>query len=460
MAAGKETIDEEIESLTIHGVSKIVSSRTKIARSTWTFLCIVAFSILIYCTTNSISRHLRKEVFTSVKRAQKNHMTLPAITFCNTNVGNFFPKFNGTFPVDQELPDNCSCTGKKYFKNEINRQYFLQACHWFSAFKPTNTSANVPKVGQYKLTLTPFPKHFSFLPSFWPCFTLNRDKTLTQYSAGDRAGLRMILFFNESEREYFPFPDVLDDERRGLFVAIHDPKEFISDFTGIFLPTGFHTSIEVSKHTVKRKPSPFPSKCVHSGQESNENIFPGKQNVKNCLYSCFSLTVYRLCGGAQMVMQAFMKPDKYPNILNFSNATAMKCAQEAVNHMNDCDCPLPCEEEVYQTKVNRLPWPMQWQRELLRGQLNTHAAGSDASIGEHFTRNHLLKLNIYYSDLIEFTYTEEESYGKMSIVSDFGGQMGLFIGASVISFVELIILLFHCIKSWNDKRKNVESCNE
>ena len=56
-------------------------------------------------------------------------------------------------------------------------------------------------------------------------------------------------------------------------------------------------------------------------------------------------------------------------------------------------------------------------------------------------RKNLLLVNIYYSD-ISYTYISEAPYWTLtSLFSNFGGQLGLFIGMSVLSFIEFIDLI-------------------
>ena len=451
----KQNLNDEVASLTIHGVSRIFTSSSKQLRAIWACLCIACFSVLLYTASESIAKHLKREVDTKIERKQKHALSLPAITFCNTNIFHLDSTATDSDPVEQKLPKNCSFTSKKYFKNEINRQYFIQFCRIFFANQPFPGNQHAARVGQYNVVPIKFPGNFSFLPNVWPCFTLNRNQLLKQYTGGDRSGFRAILYYDENYRTTYPSYDFIDEERRGLFVMLHDAREHVTGFEGIFLPAGFHTSIEISKNTINRKQSPFPSNCVQTGQEAYENVFPGKASIGTCYFSCLNLIAYRRYGVVSKAMRAFMKPDRYPNIRNLSYEESLQYYHDALNYMNECNCQLPCDEESYETRVSRTPWPPKWQHENLYGALYNSEAENTTSSRE-FMRN-LLKVSIYYKNLCEFVYTEEEKYDVMSIVSDFGGQMGLLIGASILSFVEIFILLANCINSMHSKRSNVES---
>ena len=444
----------EAESLTIHGISRISSSQSMFSKFIWIFLCITASTFLIYFTVMSVKRHLKREVYMNAERKQRDYVSLPAITFCNSLDAEVYPKANHSYLEKQELPKNCSYTDGQYFKKEIHRQYFMQACRWFFGNHSFGILESIARVGRYRVEHIKFPKHFSFLPNFWPCFTLNPNQTLRQYEAGERAGLRMILYVDKHNDSKSKVLDTLDDYDSVLMLTIHDGRVHMNGFSTITLPVGFHTSIEISKHVIKRKPSPFPSNCSQAG-DGSRNIFPGKENIETCRLSCFFKMVHKRCGGIYPPWRLFMKPEEYPGDINISDGRSLQCLYDTINHVSECDCRIPCEEEKYETKVSRVPWPPKWTEDRIYRLLFKNESGNKNSVKN--MRNNLLKVSIYYTDISEVSYTEEEKYDIISILSDLGGQSGLFMGASVLSFIEILFLLTSCIISYFSKIKLVHA---
>ena len=443
----------EVESLTIHGISRISSSRSMFSKLIWAFLCISASAFLIYCTAISVDRHLKREVYTNVERKQRDYVSLPAITFCNSLGYKQPSKANYSYLEKQDLPKNCSYTDGQYFEKEIYRKYFMEACNWFFGYHSLPLLKSIARVGKYNVEMITFPKHFSFQPNFWPCFTLNPNETLKQSEAGESAGLRMILYFDKNVDPERENEDILDDHDRGLFLTIHDAREHMNGYNKITLQPGFHTSIEISKHIIKRKPSPFPSKCSQAEGNSG-NVFPGKENIEICRQSCFFKLVHKKCGGIYPAWRIFMKPEEYPRYLNLSDWKAMQCLHDTVQYMSECNCRIPCEEVKYEIKVSRVPWPPEWIEDSIYRVLFKNESGNKNETVKNLTNN-LLKVSIYYTNLCEFLYKEEEKYDLVSILSDLGGQSGLFIGASVLSFVEILLLAVSCIISYFSKCKLV-----
>ncbi|XP_020604435.1 acid-sensing ion channel 1A-like [Orbicella faveolata] len=79
--------------------------------------------------------------------------------------------------------------------------------------------------------------------------------------------------------------------------------------------------------------------------------------------------------------------------------------------------------------------------------------------GSH--RRNVLKLQVFFEELdVEFI-SEQRSYELVAFVSDIGGQLGLWIGFSVLTiaeFFELILLLCHlAVKKCTVKKTSAQS---
>ncbi|GFS05171.1 amiloride-sensitive sodium channel subunit beta-like [Elysia marginata] len=67
----------------------------------------------------------------------------------------------------------------------------------------------------------------------------------------------------------------------------------------------------------------------------------------------------------------------------------------------------------------------------------TNSLYTDRDIDDHFT-----KIQIFYEDLIYTYIDQQEAYESMNLISDLGGQLGLWLGLSAITIGELCSLLF------------------
>ena len=58
----------------------------------------------------------------------------------------------------------------------------------------------------------------------------------------------------------------------------------------------------------------------------------------------------------------------------------------------------------------------------------------------------LVNINIFYETLVLETRETSDSYTVWSLISDIGGNTGLFLGLTLLSGVELLVLVVGLIK--------------
>ena len=116
---------------------------------------------------------------------------------------------------------------------------------------------------------------------------------------------------------------------------------------------------------------------------------------------------------------------------NFDNVTGctmenyMFCGIEQYdNHFANCqNCLYPCHDTLYKADLTTLPL-------------------SSDGIGPYNTaeddRSNLILLHVYYPSLHYTVTAQVESFTLDTLISNLGGQIGLFLGASLMTLVELI----------------------
>ena len=70
-------------------------------------------------------------------------------------------------------------------------------------------------------------------------------------------------------------------------------------------------------------------------------------------------------------------------------------------------------------------------------------------------REKLLMLNVFYTDIAYTHISEWPKWNVVMLLSNFGGQLGLFVGMSMLSFLEFVDLFFKIIFYFFKKRKQV-----
>ena len=430
----KKDLTKCVEELSIHGWPKLFAATTWQRKLTWLICCGIAFSCFIYFTTEVLTSYFKLDTYTSIRVTQEKSLPLPAATFCNTNyMSAFDPAAQAV--VNQELPRSCSNFTESDFVNVKNQQYFEIGCRMFIA-----NSKEV--ISTAKSDNFSFPAQFHLLPHSWPCFTLNRNQNLRQSNVNEREGIRMILFFNESEQNVGRLTDpnfIIKDERRGIFLDIHDPAKHYHKSEGIYLMTGFHTLVKIKKKISVKLGSPFSPDCHKDKKESHSSA--GKYSVERCRFNCFATAVYKKCG----VMPANIRQKLYGSKPLLRNITKdrLRCYQNAVYayDTSDCNCPPPCRKVSFEKEISYNKWPQNWQLRYLAPIVSEVTNISQHNINIELVRKHLIFLSIYFGELTETEEMEVEAYGPAKALSDFGGQMGIFLGASFISLFEIVLLI-------------------
>ena len=437
-------IHDEVESLTMHGISRVASAKNKYTRTIWLGLCLAAGATLMAIAAKSLVKYFEYQVMVNVYLKPNSILALPAITFCQTNY--YRPDLYSFTkpPVFQDFPKSCNQTEDKYFATETNKDIFNYACKIFFGNVTANTIGMSVDIPRY----IKFPENFSISPRKYPCITLNRNSTLVQYAAGQENGLNMIMYNQELEKFFmYETKEMLNDKRDGMYVMLHDPAQLVPYDEGIVIPPGFHTHISVKRNRMKRLPSPYPSKCLDGGSD-HDSIYPGKNTQQMCYTSCALKMLYRLCHGVLPEMSTFMNGEEFPKKADIKNGSFWKCLAESIYKLFDinCNCRLHCHELTYTVVANRNPWPQKWQVQSFAKLINSVEGIQNRSLSHDQIRQRLMKVSIYYDDFSERIYQEKALYDLDSLAGNIGGLMGLFLGASLLSLAEIFEMAFSYIK--------------
>lgn len=117
-----------------------------------------------------------------------------------------------------------------------------------------------------------------------------------------------------------------------------------------------------------------------------------------------------------------------------------------------CDCKQPCSQHVFSVSYSAARWPSS------EASLSDCPAGLSPRQCLLYFREHGAFIEVFYEQLNYESLLESEAYGVSSflrsntfqlpnLLSDFGGQMGLWMGVSVITISEVGVLFFELFLS-------------
>jgi hypothetical protein len=124
--------------------------------------------------------------------------------------------------------------------------------------------------------------------------------------------------------------------------------------------------------------------------------------------------------------------------------------------MDECylECPIQCSSVDYTLIPTQAHYPSEWyaanlandsqvRRILLNSMPKSERA--DAKIDTSLVRSSFLMLNVYYDEMFYTLIDDAPALTMDQLIALIGGNLGLFLGISLMSLVESFELLFYSI---------------
>ena len=317
----------------------------------------------------------------------------PSITFCERNL--LLYSYFAYCGVPLTMVNNkTSCDNISYFKEtEFKSKHF-----W------SNGKFNVTKCVTWGkkscLNSNYLKSRFYFNNS---CFTWNYNGDLHD-------------IYSHVEIEFKFEPELLKSMDPEIIAIPHNPEVTEIDVTNkVDIEPYKKYEIKIDKTILKRLPAPFPSNCSY---EKLGDISPGKYTRRGCIESYNYIEMYKKCGNTLDYVQNFIPDDiKKQYKKNLSIMESIKC----IRSFGDMEtkgitrCQFPCED-------------------LDLGIMSTF---HERNMKRY--KSPIYRISLQYQRVDAYKVMEEkELYSWDQMACEIGGFIGLVIGASVISMVEIV----------------------
>lgn len=408
-----------IESTTVHGVVHIFIGKSIIRKVFWFFLIIASTTGCLYNCIDRIRLLASKPMATTITIDRRQDIIFPAVTICNLNMLNrdYLEALNLGHLVQRVLvgEDQSVCTSELnnitnlpnityqefFFLGKEELANFIADCEYLGKNCSVDTDTFVPTLTRLGI-----------------CYTFNSGfagrEVRTTNGTGARLGLRLIL--NVSQSQYAASPN-LD---AGVKIAVHrqsEPPE--PDDQGIGIPTGRNAFINVRQLNIVDETG---RSCVSKEQVSDLNFLQEDFNYSSsaCANDCFYTQIANACS---CILSEEYSPDREPFMSHpLCTIRDMCCVLAQQTIATSCHCLPACNSTFYE----------------LTNSYSTFPATSFARDSLENAGDDLLMANIFYESLSIEEQTTLFSYSVVSLLSDIGGQLGLFLGISIISLLEFL----------------------
>ncbi|XP_071164900.1 acid-sensing ion channel 1-like [Mytilus edulis] len=413
--------DDYIESTGFHAVNKINFGRKHpLARTVfWIVLWLASASFLIYIVATELSSYYSNPTFTTLSMRHAEELQFPAITICNLSTKNrsmfgddnrtehyylgITPKPTEGTPVNWSDPFYFT---EGFFNERTIEDLYKESkqLNQFIEFHEFDLKDNY-------LNYTPVATDLRL------CVRFNGGSPVTTPMYGGLYNLHVYIDLLLDD-DYYP-ENYLSS---GLKVAVHDQNEAVLMVNnGFLVPPASEASVEITRKQNKYLPSPYKAFENNICEESASNYSASK-----CRHDCLRDSIMQKCGCFDFMFES-------PTGKYCSKERYAECVRPAIWAIletgSKCMCPFACQRTTYGTKLSFGKFPSNFMSKSLVKLLN--------ETEEHIKKNYV-SLRIYYKNL-QTTITEQKPKYENAgdIFSNVGGQMGLFLGASILTVIEL-----------------------
>ena len=432
-----------LDDTTVHGIVHVLKEKSIIKRVIWGLIFFAAASYCLYNIGERASHFASKPSSTTLSVSAQDSVPFPAVTICNlnpikksvaeqlniTDLLKLYYQSNTFFYtrpqliyslVFKNLSANELCNS---YLNEIDNSTQSMTLHDLYVNGAINSSELIQQCifGQeYTICNDMFEP---IITNLGLCYSINSNKSLLHSRApGIRAGLNMLI-----DIQQFTHYIASLDSTAGVKVLVHS-KDVLPDpdESGIAISPGKSTYISLNEEIIN-------DETGNGCGKANERLkyFPDYSNsVSSCRAEIYTESIIRKCNCVDPFVTASTD-------IRLCTIGDLCCIRDAISNINVTSCLPTCQRTAYSTSVSYAQFPDNTVIEEFQQFFNLTPVQITSDV---------LSVNIYFEDLTITRITTKSSYSFSAFLSDIGGQLGLFIGASVISMLQIGILLFDVFK--------------
>uniref|UniRef100_UPI00398EB6E7 acid-sensing ion channel 1C-like n=1 Tax=Pristiophorus japonicus TaxID=55135 RepID=UPI00398EB6E7 len=427
---------------TLHGMSHIfLPGGLTFRRLLWALSFLLSLTAFLYQVADRVDYYTQYHHVTTLDEMDSSAMIFPAITFCNQN----------SFRKSRITKNDLYWLGGLLGIKESDFPAFLAAIGQssdFSSFFPTKTYDMAELYDRTGHEISDMlldcsyrsdecgSKDFSVtFTRYGKCYTFNSGRDgnplLTTMKGGTGNGLEVMLDIQQDE--YLPVWDKTEETsfEAGLKIQIHtqDEPPYIHEL-GFGVAPGFQTFVSTQEQRILYLPPPW-GDCRTSSMNSG---FFTTYSITACRIDCETRYLVENCNCRMVHMPGnadVCTPEQYKD-----------CADPALEFLveqdsNYCLCETPCNVTRFGKEISMVKIPSKASAKFLAKKFNKT---------EQYITENILVLDIFFEALNYETIEQKKAYEVAGLLGDIGGQMGLFIGASILTILEIFDYVYEVFK--------------
>uniref|UniRef100_A0A4W4GZU2 Acid sensing ion channel subunit family member 4 n=1 Tax=Electrophorus electricus TaxID=8005 RepID=A0A4W4GZU2_ELEEL len=414
-------------SSSLHGLSQVLgppgSGRLGLKQVLWALALLASLAVFLYQASQSTTLYLEHPHLAALGGESRQELTFPAVTLCNVN------RFRFSALTDADIYHLANLTGLPPKSRGGHRPGELQ-------YPPPDMLDIFQRTGHQledMLKSCNFSgQNCSVYTRYGKCYTFNGNRTLAKRARAGGTGRGLELMLDVQQDEYLPIWRETNETtlEAGIRVQIHSQDEppYIHQL-GFGVSPGFQTFVSCQEQRLSYLPQPW-GNC----RASLDPVIPGYDtySVSACKLHCESIQVQRECNCRLLHM---------PGHADVCTPTKAKCADRALALLEKsirgvCSCETPCNVTRYGKELSMVKIPSRGSARYLSRKYHKT---------EEYIRDNFLVLDIYFEALNYETMEQKKAYDIAGLLGDIGGQMGLFIGASILTILEILDYIYEVL---------------
>ncbi|XP_071380707.1 acid-sensing ion channel 1B [Centroberyx affinis] len=422
----------------LHGTNHVFVENNKfgIRQGLWALVFTLALSAFLLQVVDRVLYYFQFDHVTVLDEKVAKNLTFPAITLCNYNhfrksqitysdlifVGPMLGYEDNMAPGIPLAPEPDRQPGSRFSLDD----FFARTKHRMDDMM-LECNFRGEDCGAEDFT--------EIFTRYGKCYTFNsgQDGRPLQVTMKGGMGNGLEIMLDIQQDEYLPVWGETDETsfEAGIKVQIHSQDEppFI-DQLGFGVAPGFQTFVSCQEQRLTFLPPPW-GDCKDTPMDSD---FFSTYSITACRLDCETRYLVENCNCRMVHMPGdapYCTPEQYK-----------ECADPALDFLvekdNDyCVCETPCNMTRYGKEMSFVKIPSKASAKYLAKKFNKT---------EQYIADNILVLDIYFEALNYETIEQKKAYELAGLLGDIGGQMGLFIGASILTILELFDYLYEVIK--------------
>lgn len=242
-------------------------------------------------------------------------------------------------------------------------------------------------------------------------------------------------------------------ESAGIRIIVHDPSVVPDPVTGVTIAPGTAAHVTFSRQRRSRQPPPY-GECLRAWSSSAEagDVAPQAEATYNrarCEDGCLYRRITSLCGcfllpypSDTMTADEFATLEATIPLCSVDDASCMDSTRDAyLRGQLGCteSCPIRCTEDSYDMKVSTQMWPSVASYDTMLDMARNVKKSMD--VDQDYVGRNMLTIKVYPPSLEYMLVSTDVGYEIGDLMSDMGGQSGLWAGISLMSTLEILEFL-------------------